>query len=111
LCRSINSKTLGIGCCVVAGIGLLCLVYINSDNYDWLLGSIFVPGTLNGLSGLISTFVGIYGSENGVDYDGTTIATLVVTGGCAAICCLLTVVYTVLKVHRRRRERHNAEGR
>src|SRR6266849_2373716 len=95
---SINRLALGIGCCVVGGIGLLWLGLRHSDNYVWLLGSIFIPGIFNGLSGLISTFVNLYGSEDGVDYGATTIATLVITGGCTVICGSLAVIYTVLKI-------------
>ena len=49
----------------------------------------------SGLSGLISTFVNLYGSQtNGVHYGTTTIATIAATGGYAAICGLLTIIYT-----------------
>ncbi len=67
----------------------------------------------NGLSGLISTFVDLYGLKQHVHYNPgtgirvtplksvhygpTTIATIVTTGGCAAICGFLTIIYTIKK--------------
>jgi hypothetical protein len=48
-----------------------------------------------GLSGLISTFVNLYGSQDCVHYGATTIATITVTGGYAVICGLLTIIYTI----------------
>ncbi|KAN0113548.1 hypothetical protein V8E52_007612 [Russula decolorans] len=96
--RNIPLLTLGIGCCVVGGIGLLLLVVHHWGNYDWLVGNIFIPGMSDGLAGLISTFVNLYGSGAGVHYGATTIVTLAVTGGCTVICGLLAVICAVLKI-------------
>ena len=63
----------------------------------------------NGISGLISTFVSLHNSKNGVHYGATTIATLVVTGGCTVIFGSLTVYYTVLKI--RYIKHHNLQMR
>jgi hypothetical protein len=51
----------------------------------------------SGLSGLISTFVNLYGSQgsSGVHYGTPTIATIAATGGYAAICGFLTIIYTI----------------
>jgi hypothetical protein len=89
----INRITIGFGCCAFGGIGLFVLWIKLSHNFLWLLSSIFIPGMFNGLAGLISTFVSIYGSQEGVHYGATTIATLAATGGCAVICGLLTGIY------------------
>jgi hypothetical protein len=51
----------------------------------------------SGLSGLISTFVNLYGSGNGVHYGTTTLATIAATGGYATICGFLTMIYTIKK--------------
>jgi len=51
----------------------------------------------NGLSGLISTFVNLYGSQDGVHYGATTIATIAATAGCAIICGFLTIIYAIKK--------------
>jgi hypothetical protein len=51
----------------------------------------------NGVSGLISTFVNIYSSQNGVHYDKAIFATIAATGGYAVVCGFLTMIYTTLK--------------
>lgn len=80
-----------------------------AHNYVWLLNSIFVPGMLNGLSGVVSTFAGIYGSQNG-SYSSSSIATLGVTGGCTLICGFITLIYSRWKLGRvKRRHRHEME--
>jgi hypothetical protein len=78
-----------------------------SHNYVWLLNSIFVPGMLNGLSGVISTFASIYGAQNGV-YGASSIATLAVTGGCTIICGIITTIYSLWKLNPVKR-RHQQE--
>ena len=86
---------------------MLLLWWRWAHNYVWLLNSIFIPGVLNGLSGLISTFASIYGVQNGV-YGGSSIATLAVTGACTVICGLLTAIYSLWKLGRVKR-RHARE--
>jgi hypothetical protein len=93
-----NRLGLGIGCCVVGGIGLLWLGWRHWDDGAWLVGNIFVPGWSSGLAGLISTFVNLYGSDDSVHYGATTIATLTVTGGFIVICGYVAGIYTVVKV-------------
>ncbi|KAF8498106.1 hypothetical protein F5888DRAFT_1803022 [Russula emetica] len=79
--RNIPLLTIGFTCCGVGAIGL-CYVWRRfRHNYVWLLSSIFIPGMFSGLSGLISTFVNLYGSQQGVHYGTTTIATIAATGG------------------------------
>jgi hypothetical protein len=109
---SIYRLVVGFSSCAFGGIGLCFLWWRWSHNYVWLLGSIFIPGTFSGLSGLISTFVNLYGSQDGVHYGATTIATLAATGGCAVICGFLTAVYSVLKHHvKRRHDREHASAK
>ena len=83
--------------CIFGGVGLIWIGLRNADNYIWLLSKIFIPGMFNGLSGLITTFVSIHNSKNGVHYGATTIGTLIATGACTIICGSLAVRYTVLK--------------
>jgi hypothetical protein len=78
-----------------------------AHNYVWLLNSVFVPGVLNGLSGVISSFASIYGAQNGV-YGASSIATLAVTGACTIICGILTAVYSLWKLDKVKR-RHIRE--
>jgi hypothetical protein len=48
-----------------------------------------------GLSGLVSTFVNLYVLQDCVHYGTTTIATITATGGYAAICGFLTIIYSI----------------
>jgi hypothetical protein len=121
--RNIPVLVIGLVCCGIGAIGLLILWLRWSHNYLWLLSSIFVPGMFSGLSGVISTFVNLYGAQNSCDgttdkvhYGATTIATIATTGGCAAICGFLTVVYTIRKFfvvrhhHRENSILHSQDG-
>jgi hypothetical protein len=84
-------------CCGVGVFGM-CLLWIRwSHNYVWLLGNIFIPGLLNGLSGVLSTLVGIYATQDG-RYGPSSIATLAVTGACAIVCAFLTAIYSFWKL-------------
>jgi len=112
--RNIPLLTIGFTCCGVGAIGL-CYVWRRfRHNYVWLLSSIFIPGMFSGLSGLISTFVNLYGSQQGVHYGTTTIATIAATGGYAVICGLLTIIYTIkrhlVKRHHDRISRERSDG-
>ncbi|KAN0114264.1 hypothetical protein V8E52_006914 [Russula decolorans] len=93
--RNIPLLVVGFTCCGVGTIGLCLLWWRWAYNYVWLLTRIFIPGMFIGLSGLISTFVNLYGSQDCVHYGATTIATITVTGGYAVICGLLTIIYTI----------------
>jgi hypothetical protein len=73
-----------------------------AHNYVWLLNSIFIPGMLNGLSGVLSTFASIYGAQKGV-YGTSSIITLAVTGACTLICGFLTAIYSFFKLNRVKR--------
>jgi len=87
---------IGYACCGVGGAGM-CILWIRwHHNYVWLLNSIFIPGLLNGVSGLLSTFAGIYGAQNG-KYNTASIITLGVTGGCTIISGFLTIIYSIVK--------------
>jgi hypothetical protein len=107
--RSIHHPPLlaiAFGCCGIGGCGMLLLWWRWAHNYVWLLNSIFVPGMLNGLSGVISTFASIYGVQNGV-YNASSIATLSVAGACTIICTFLTAIYSLWKLgHVKRRHVH-----
>jgi hypothetical protein len=47
------------------------------------------------------------GSQQGVHYGSTTIATIAATGGCTFICSVLTAIYSTLK--RAVKRRHDRE--
>ncbi len=63
----------------------------------------FIPGMFNGVSGLISTFVNIYSSHDGIHYDKAIFTTIGAAGGYAVICGFLTMIYTILKFFVKRR--------
>ncbi|KAF8463964.1 hypothetical protein DFH94DRAFT_825221 [Russula ochroleuca] len=90
----------------LCGIGTfgLCLLWLKWwHKYAWLLSTIFIPGMFTGLSGVISTFVNIYGAQEGVHYGATTIATVAATGGCSVICGFLALIHAFLKRREARR--------
>jgi hypothetical protein len=51
----------------------------------------------NGLTGVISTFAGIYGTQNG-SYSLVSKITLGVTGGSMVICAFLAAIYSFWKL-------------
>jgi len=89
-------------CCGVGGIGMCYLWLRWSHNYVWVLNSIFIPGLLSGLSGIVSTFAGIYSQPNHI-YNRKTIVAIAVTGGCTVICGFLTAIYALWKIRRVKR--------
>jgi len=95
--RNLPLLYIGYGCCGVGGIGMCVLWWRWSHNYVWLLGSIFIPGMMSGVSGVISTLAGIYGTQNG-SYSTTSIVTLTVTGGCMVVCGALSLLYMFWKL-------------
>ncbi|KAF8463967.1 hypothetical protein DFH94DRAFT_857897 [Russula ochroleuca] len=106
--RNAPALVIAFTCCVIGTIGLCVLWWRWSHKYAWLLSTIFIPGMFSGLSGVISTFVGIYGAQEGVHYGVTTIATVAATGGCSVICGFLAAIHVILK--RRENARHRLEG-
>ena len=103
----LSRLSIAFGCCAIGALGMLIFWWRWAHNYVWLLNSIFVPGMLNGLSGVVSTIAGIYGSQNG-QYNSSSIATLAVTGGCTIICGFITLIYSHWKLGRVKR-RHDDE--
>jgi hypothetical protein len=97
---------IAFGCSGLGGCGMLLFWWRWAHNYVWVLNSIFVPGMLNGLSGVVSTFASIYGAQGGV-YGASSIATLAATGACTIICGFLTAIYSFYKLDRvKRRHSH-----
>jgi hypothetical protein len=113
---SINRVAIGFTCCGIGTTGLCVLWWIWRRKYAWLLGTIFIPGLFHGLSGIISTFVSLYGVQNicdglkhGVHYGPTTIATVAATSGCSIICFTLALIYGFLK-RSERKELKKSQG-
>lgn len=82
---------------------MLFLWWRQNTNYPWLVSSIFVPGFLSGVAGLISTLVSIYGHNNGA-YNTLSTATLVVTSASTVICGLLAAFYSFWLLRRLKHE-------
>ena len=96
---------MGFSCSALGGIGMCYLWWCHGTNYAWLVNSIFVPGWLSGLSGLISTFMDIYANKNGA-YSVASISVIGATGGCAAICGFLAAFHSFWLVRRLKKERY-----
>jgi len=100
---------IGYGCCGLGAFGMLLFWWRWAHNYVWLLNKIFIPGMLNGLSGVISTISSLYGAHSlSGTYSVPSIVTLAVTGGCTIICGFLTAIYSLWKLDRVKR-RHLRE--
>lgn len=103
---ALSRLVIAFGCSGLGACGMLLFWWRWAHNYVWVLNSIFVPGMLNGLSGVVSTFASIYGAQNGV-YGASSIATLAATGACTVICGILTAIYSLWKLDRvKRRHLH-----
>jgi len=89
-----NLPLLAIGyvCCVANACVISWLWYRQSDDPDWLFTNLFFAGFINAFSGLLTTFVNIYGAQGG-QYGAASSATLAVASTCTAIYAVLTVVY------------------
>lgn len=95
MCNLIYRLAIGFTCCALGVLGLLVLGIAMYPNFIWLVKNIFLPGMFNGFAGLISTFVAIYASQDGVSYGPTTIAALVTTGTCSLICSVPVLIYAI----------------
>ena len=99
---------MGFTCSVLGAIGMCYLWWCHGTNYAWLVDSIFIPGWLSGLSGLISTFVDIYANKNGA-YNAASIASVGVTGGCAVIFGFLAAIYSFWLLRGLKKDHDDAE--
>ena len=108
LCGSTHRLVVGFSCSALGGIGMLYLWYRHWNNYAWLVNSIFLPGLLSGISGIISTFVDIYANNGGM-YNASSIASVAVTGACAAICGFLAIIYTFVLLRHLKKDHEDAQ--
>ena len=93
--------------CAISTAVLLWLWMRQWSNYVWLLRNIFVPGMFNGLSGLITTFVSVYATQEDPDgpiFGASSITTLIVTSACMFTCSFLATIYSLLKLRAARPE-------
>lgn len=53
-------------CCYLLGLSSLGYLWLRfRQNYVWLLAHIFLPGILNGLSGLLTMLLNVYSAQEG----------------------------------------------
>jgi len=108
MCGPTNRLVIGFSCSALGGIGMCYLWWRHHKNYAWLVDSIFIPGWLGGLSGLISTLVDIYANKNGA-YNAASIASVGVTGGCAVASGFLAAIYSFGLLRRLKKQHDSAQ--
>ncbi|KAM3075082.1 hypothetical protein ACMFMG_007460 [Clarireedia jacksonii] len=89
-----NIKLLYIAsfCCLIGTLGLCFLWFTHRRNFVWLLNKIFLPGALNGATGLMSTLVAVYSQQEG-HWSVTAQTTASVTGAVMVICGVVFAGY------------------
>ncbi|CAE7105293.1 unnamed protein product [Rhizoctonia solani] len=92
-------------CCAIGASGMIWLWHRWHKNFIWLVNRIFLPGTLHGLAGEISTLVNVF-SQQGGKFSTTAIITTTVTGACAVVCGVLVLFYSSWKLERVKRAHH-----
>ncbi|KAL0957983.1 hypothetical protein HGRIS_000160 [Hohenbuehelia grisea] len=80
-------------CCGIGAFGMLFMWIRWRSNYIWIVNRIFLPGLLNSTTGVLSTLVNVYGSQDG-KFTATSKMTLIVTGAAATINGILVFAYT-----------------
>ncbi|CAE6453859.1 unnamed protein product [Rhizoctonia solani] len=96
-------------CCAIGTLGMIWLWHRWHKNFIWLVNRIFLPGTLHGLAGEISTLVNVF-SQQGGRFSTTAIITAIVTGTCTAVCGVLVMFYSSWKLERVKRAHHRTLG-
>ncbi|KAF8880561.1 hypothetical protein BD779DRAFT_1473841 [Infundibulicybe gibba] len=100
-------------CCGIGAVGMIYLWWRWSNNYVWLVNRIFIcntktsPGTLNSLTGVISTLVNVYGAQHR-EFSTTSKITIIVTGASTLVCGAIALVYSLWKLQGVKRQ-HDKE--
>lgn len=83
-------------CCGIGTIGMIWLMIRWRANYVWLLNRLLLPGTMNGLAGLIATIVTVYTQQNGAWSIAAKVSAIV--EGCSMVICggLFVVINNLL---------------
>ncbi|TFK24119.1 hypothetical protein FA15DRAFT_593043, partial [Coprinopsis marcescibilis] len=96
-------------CSGIGASGMIWLWWRWRANYIWLLSKIFVPGFLNGLAGVITTLVNVYGAQDG-QFSTTAKVTIIVVSSTAGACGLLLLFYQLWLLRRVRAEHDRIVG-
>jgi len=99
---NIGLFAIGYSCCLLNGFAVLCLWRLNNDNPEWLFTNLFFAGLINAFSGLLTTFVNLYGVQGG-DLGVSTKSTLVLASSCTFIYLILTLIYARKRLQARKR--------
>jgi hypothetical protein len=104
-----NRFAIGYTCCLINAFAICWLWYIRKDDYEWLFTNIFTAGLINAFSGLITTFVNLYGVQNGT-IGSSTKSTLVLASFCTFVYAVLTAVYARKRLQARYRRGSRASS-
>ncbi|KIJ10269.1 hypothetical protein PAXINDRAFT_86323 [Paxillus involutus ATCC 200175] len=96
-------------CTGIGGVGMLFLWWKWRKNYFWLKSSIFLPGLLHSLAGMILTIANIYGAQRGI-FTQTSKATLFVTIAGVGICGLMCLLYRFILIRRLKKQHEKQVG-
>lgn len=91
---------------LLAGVGsggMSWLAWRWRRNYIWLLNRVYMPGTLNGLAGLVATVTAVY-AQHGGSWGSAALGALAAQMGVFVGCGGLFVVYNKLLLGKVRRE-------
>ncbi|KAK2467910.1 hypothetical protein APHAL10511_000205 [Amanita phalloides] len=97
-------------CCGIGAAGMGYFWWRWMNNYVWLVNKIFLPGLLNGFTGVISTLASVYGAQNG-EFSSASKTTIIVTTSTTFICGVLTSYYLLWKIRRMKLEHDNLIGK
>ncbi|KAH6655433.1 hypothetical protein BKA67DRAFT_515420 [Truncatella angustata] len=78
-------------CCGIGMSGMIWLMIRWRNNYVWLLNRLLLPGTMNGLAGLIGTLVTVYTQQNGSWSISAKVGAIV--EGCSLVICGMMFVF------------------
>jgi hypothetical protein len=100
---------LGFVCSIVNGLATLWLWRIRKNDVEWLFTNLFFAGLVNAFSGLVTTFVNIFGVQGG-PHGAPTKSTIALTSTFTIIYGILTLIYLRKRLELRRRRSSRASS-
>ncbi|PVF92929.1 hypothetical protein CPB86DRAFT_144680 [Serendipita vermifera] len=92
-------------CCVVGTIGLISFWIRWRKNYVWICNRIFLPGMLNGLTGVLSTLINVYTAQD-KRWSITARVSIIIEGACLIIFGILFAIYSTWMLRRVKLKHH-----